>query len=297
LESKGKLLRFSEKPFKHTVLQINMDLIRVITRDELEITTLQRGGSVVDVTNRGKQPWRTLSPFHVWQQDIPIPGRSDERSCSVEGIWQGLKVIDGVVDKTQFNGRPHKRTGNLEGHLFGTQILGLAEAREKIYIPAYTYVLEKLAGGLVTDLVSRSFDGPLYLVDVTRNCDYKNTREPLSHAGILRNYLNEKRAALLSDLTKKHNRALMAQGGNGNLYETVDNMFEWHENLVDLLEQKAFGEVLARLADSTDAHIKKYAIALGIRTDAPQMRGVIKSLAQSPDFKNLIATETARKAQ
>ena len=111
------------------------------------------------------------------------------------------------------------------------------------------------------------------------------------------NYLNEKRAALLSDLTKKHNRALMAQGGNGNLYETVDNMFEWHENLVDLLEQKAFGEVLARLADSTDAHIKKYAIALGIRTDAPQMRGVIKSLAQSPDFKNLIATETARKAQ
>ena len=44
---------------------------------------------VLDVTSRGKQPFIQLSPFY------PHGGITykDVTSCSVEGLWQGLKVF------------------------------------------------------------------------------------------------------------------------------------------------------------------------------------------------------------
>ena len=52
------------------------------------------------------QPW---NPFFFHHDAlIPVPGTS-LLSESVEGIWQGLKLVDGVVDLGQLKGLPSKR--------------------------------------------------------------------------------------------------------------------------------------------------------------------------------------------
>ena len=60
-------------------------------------------------------------------------------SDSVEGIWQGLKVIRGKIALRFFEDVGRKRVGKPAGHQFGDQkrLLDLAEARRKIYIFPY----------------------------------------------------------------------------------------------------------------------------------------------------------------
>src|SRR5580693_3107455 len=42
--------------------------------------------------------FRALNPFDFDPEHrIPVPGRG-ETSCSVEAVWQGLKLVDGVPD-------------------------------------------------------------------------------------------------------------------------------------------------------------------------------------------------------
>src|SRR5690348_4753068 len=50
------------------------------------------GVRVVDVSSYADPPWCQLSP--LWAHGgIPVPGMRGVTSDSVEGVWQGLKVI------------------------------------------------------------------------------------------------------------------------------------------------------------------------------------------------------------
>ena len=52
--------------------------------------------TVYDVSSYADHPFCTLSPF--WPHGgIPVPGMIRTTSDSVEGIWQGLKLIDGKI--------------------------------------------------------------------------------------------------------------------------------------------------------------------------------------------------------
>jgi hypothetical protein len=54
------------------------------------------GAAVYDVSSYADHPYCTLSPF--WPHGgIPVPGMPGTTSDSVEGIWQGLKLIDGKI--------------------------------------------------------------------------------------------------------------------------------------------------------------------------------------------------------
>jgi hypothetical protein len=161
----------------------------------------------VNVSRYGPSPWGRLSPFTVVGK-VPIPGRlglwelvalergeftsddlADGFATSVEGIWQGLKRIDGHIDEACFV-RPRKRRGVVAGHDYGYRLLDYLEARCLVYVPAYLHVLRHQVRDLVERLARRAAHGEVTIVDVSYAPDPFSLDRPLSHARLLVDYLN-----------------------------------------------------------------------------------------------------------
>lgn len=153
---------------------------------------------ILDLTSRGPEPWVRFSPFFP-HEGIPVPNSSCE-SASVEGVWQGLKVFEKTdIDTAKFQVRTMKKLkrtvrkfGRCLGHRFGTdsnQLLGYRDARYRIYLPTYLWVLEHKLEEEVAKLRSLAENSPLVLLDYETNDDVNNLSKPLSHAGLLRLYL------------------------------------------------------------------------------------------------------------
>lgn len=156
---------------------------------------------ILDITSRGSEPWLRFSPFYP-HGGIPVPFSPGHFSMSVEGIWQGLKVFESAeVDPSKFticNMKGIKRTqrtyGKVLGHragVQGTQLLSYAQARRAIYLPSYYWVLENCLQPLLNELQQLSADKTVLLLDYETNCDLDNLTSPLSHAGLVKRYLEE----------------------------------------------------------------------------------------------------------
>lgn len=155
---------------------------------------------ILDVTSRAG--WaQQLSPFYP-HGGIPIPNSNDETGMSVEGIWQGLKVFETQgVSYSHFRNasmKGLKRTvrtlGKPLGHSYGThtgELLPYLEARLAIYLPTYKWVLENVPA--VKDLVERirtkSLTTDIVFLDYNTNEDYANLKSPLSHAALIKLYI------------------------------------------------------------------------------------------------------------
>lgn len=155
---------------------------------------------ILDVTS--KAGWaQQLSPFYPHGR-IPIPNSEEVTGMSVEGIWQGLKVFETQgISYTHFRNtsmRGLKRTvrtlGKPLGHSYGTnseELLDYLEARIAIYLPTYKWVLENVPA--VKDLVDRirtkSLTTDIVFLDYNTNEDYTNLKSPLSHAALIKLYI------------------------------------------------------------------------------------------------------------
>lgn len=150
-----------------------------------------RGTVVYDVSSHADPPYCQLSPFYA-HGDIPVPGMSGTTSDSVEGIWQGLKVIRGKTAPRYFSGMGRKRGGNKpSGHQYGNKLLGIVEARYKIYRVAYEWVLDHKLTHLVQEFVNQALMGqPQAFHDLGDNGDINNPDAPLAHAALLVQYIN-----------------------------------------------------------------------------------------------------------
>ncbi|HET8841367.1 MAG TPA: hypothetical protein VFN35_07855 [Ktedonobacteraceae bacterium] len=169
-------------------------------RASLERIQQQHPEAVIfDVTSRGPEPWLRFSPFYP-HGNIPVPFSPGLVSASVEGIWQGLKVFEQAdVDTSRFavtsmkNLKRSVRTyGNVLGHrqgVNGDQLLSYAEARKTIYLPVYLWVLTNCLQDLLTRL--RNQQQTVILLDYETNCDLSDLTRPLSHAGLIKRYLEE----------------------------------------------------------------------------------------------------------
>lgn len=158
---------------------------------------------ILDVTS--KAGWaQQLSPFYP-HGGIPIPNSNGETGMSVEGIWQGLKVFETQgVSYSHFRNasmKGLKRTvrtlGKPLGHNNGThtgELLPYLEARVAIYLPTYKWVLENVPA--VKDLVERirtkSLTTDIVFLDYNTNEDYTNLKSPLSHAALIKLYIEER---------------------------------------------------------------------------------------------------------
>jgi hypothetical protein len=154
---------------------------------------------IFDVTSKGSEPWIGFSPFYP-HGGIPVPFSPGHFSMTVEGIWQGLKVFETTdVDPSKLaiaNMKGIKRSvrkyGKVIGHragLTGSQLLSYGEARRKIYLPSYQWVLENCVQSLLKQLQHLSTHKTVILLDYETNSNINNLSRPLSHAGLIKLFL------------------------------------------------------------------------------------------------------------
>lgn len=154
---------------------------------------------LADVTSQAKGGLVKLSPFYP-HGDIPVPFSPGWTATCVEAVWQGLKVFEHAnVDTEMFKNdtmknlkRTVRRFGKPLGHcrgVDGTELLGYIEARKEIYVPTYRWVLEHKVQNIVERLKEASRDKTIVLLDYNTNCDVDDGSKPLSHAYLIKAYI------------------------------------------------------------------------------------------------------------
>ena len=161
---------------------------------------------ILDVTSTSKYPMaRMLSPFYP-HYNIPIPFTPIEQhtaSC-VEAVWQGLKVFQyHDVDITTLRNdtmqnikRTVRKYGRPLGHrkgVYGHELLNYYEARMMIYLPTYKWVLDNIpkAHEAAMRIKEKAKNCDIVLLDYNTNEDFQDISKPISHAGLLKLYIEE----------------------------------------------------------------------------------------------------------
>ena len=154
---------------------------------------------LADVTSGAKDGLIKLSPFYP-HGGIPVPFSEGYTATCVEAIWQGLKVFESCdVDIQLFQNdtmknikRTVRRFGKPLGHrkgVNGTELLNYIEARMLIYIPTYKWVLENKVANIIERLREASKTKTIILLDYDTNADVENAKKPLSHASLIKAYV------------------------------------------------------------------------------------------------------------
>ena len=168
---------------------------------------------ILDITSTAKYTYaRLLSPFYP-HGNIPVPFSSNVYSMSVEGIWQGLKVFESCdVDVSKFQNatmkglkRTTRRFGKPLGHrkgVFGDELLDYFNARKQIYLPSYKWVLDNVpqVNAIVKRIADRSVNHDIVFLDYNTNDDYRDLSAPLSHACLLKMYIEGRYPSLNEDV-------------------------------------------------------------------------------------------------
>ena len=156
----------------------------------------------MDITSNSETRYaKILSPFYP-HGNIPIPFANELKATCVEAVWQGLKVFDSVdVDFSTFKNdtmRNLKRTvrkfGKPKGHrkgAYGKELLNYFEARMLIYLPTYKWVLDNVpeVHRVVERIKEQSKKRDIVLLDYNTNTDFRDISKPLSHAGLVKLYI------------------------------------------------------------------------------------------------------------
>lgn len=178
---------------------------------------------LADVTSGAKDDLVKLSPFYP-HGGIPVPFSEGYTATCVEAIWQGLKVFEGAdVDTSLFLNdtmkglkRTVRRFGKPLGHrrgVNGADLLGYIEARKQIYIPTYRWVLENKVASIIERMREASKDKTIVLLDYDTNIDVEDAKKPLSHASLIKAYVegvypygektSDKTEAVISQVKKR----------------------------------------------------------------------------------------------
>ena len=174
----------------------------VIDSRRKKLETLQKlypGAVIADVTSRASDGLVRLSPFYP-HGGIPVPFTPGVEGASVEGIWQGLKVFEKAdIDVLQFENRTMKnikrtvrRFGKPLGHrkgVNGIELLNYDQARREIYIPTFKWVLEHKVVDIIERLRTASATRTIVLLDYNTSCDVDDLKQPLSHAYLIKAYV------------------------------------------------------------------------------------------------------------
>lgn len=163
------------------------------------------GADILDITSSSELAYaKLLSPFYP-HGNIPIPFTPNAFAMSVEGIWQGLKVFETCdIDTSMFANdtmkdlkRTARRFGPTLGHrkgVYGQELLNYFDARMQIYLPSYKWVLDNVprVHALIERIAKRAKDHDIILLDYNTNEDYRDLSSPMSHAGLVKLYIEGK---------------------------------------------------------------------------------------------------------
>lgn len=165
---------------------------------------------LIDVTSKATDEWVKLSPFYP-HGGIPVPFSDGLTASCVEAIWQGLKVFEHCdVDTTLFDNttmqglkRTVRQFGKPLGHrkgVHGTELFCYIDARKHIYIPTYKWVLENRVQDLIIQLRELSESKTIVLLDYNTNANVDDPSKPLSHASLVKAYIESVRYQVVSKL-------------------------------------------------------------------------------------------------
>jgi hypothetical protein len=176
-------------------------MIYIENKKKKEKTLLAKfpNAKIVDVTSKATTGLVKLSPFYP-HGDIPIPFSENRKAKSVEGIWQALKVFESAdIDEVMFSNdtmkdikRTVRKYGKPLGHrkgVNGTDLLNYIDARIEIYLPSYLWVLENKVSEIIERLKEASKKEDIVFLDYETNCDVLNPKRPLSHAFLVKAYV------------------------------------------------------------------------------------------------------------
>lgn len=175
--------------------------IYIVNKRRKNILDLYPNAILLDVTSKSVDKWVKFSPFFP-HGNISVPYSPDVKACSVEGIWQGLKVFENEgIDESKFfisNMRNIKRSvrkyGKILGHQKGVDshiLLGYQEAKRLIYLPTYKCVLDTNLKNEIDELNEIIASNDIVLLDYETN-EYICNDKPLSHAFLIKLYLENK---------------------------------------------------------------------------------------------------------
>ena len=176
-------------------------MIYIENKKKKEKTLLAKypNAKIVDVTSKATTGLVKLSPFYP-HGNIPVPFSENRKAKSVEGIWQALKVFESAdIDEAMFSNdtmkdikRTVRKYGKPMGHrkgVNGTDLLNYIDARIQIYLPSYLWVLENKVSEIIERLKEASQKEDIVLLDYETNCDVLNPKKPLSHAFLVKAYV------------------------------------------------------------------------------------------------------------
>ena len=176
-------------------------MIYIENKKKKEKTLLAKypNAKIVDITSKASTALVKLSPFYP-HGDIPIPFSGNRTAKSVEGIWQALKVFESAdIDESMFRNdtmkdikRTVRKYGKPLGHrkgVNGTELLNYIDARIQIYLPSYLWVLENKVAEIIERLKVASSKEVIVLLDYETNCDVLNHKKPLSHAFLVKAFV------------------------------------------------------------------------------------------------------------
>lgn len=182
----------------------------IVESHKKKLETLQKqypGAIIHDVTSHAADDFVKFSPFYP-HKGIPVPFTPNETGACVEGIWQGLKVFETVgCDASMLRNdtmknikRTARKFGKPKGHqkgLFGKELLDYSDARKLIYLPTYKWVLDNKLQHLVKVLKEESENKTVILLDYNTNCNAEDLSTPLSHAGLIKAYIDGEYPSIL----------------------------------------------------------------------------------------------------
>jgi hypothetical protein len=201
-------------------------MIYIENRKKKEKTLLAKypNAKIIDVTSKAPTALVKLSPFYP-HGEIPIPFSENQTAKSVEGIWQALKVFESAdIDKEMFLNdtmknikRTVRKFGKPLGHrkgINGTELLSYIDARIQIYLPSYLWVLENKVSEILERLKEASQNEDIVLLDYETNCDVLNPKKPLSHAFLVKAFVENnypKEVDLHKELNERKNKPIESE--------------------------------------------------------------------------------------
>ena len=208
---------------------MSFSMIYVDSRKKSEKTLEARypNAKILDVTSKASSSLVKLSPFYP-HSNIPVPFSDGMVAESVEGIWQGLKVFENAdVDRYAFENRTMKnlkrtvkKFGKPLGHrkgFLGQTLLGYIEARIEIYLPSYLWILENKVADILAKLKAAAVIQDIVLLDYETNCDVLNHKKPLSHAFLVKSFV-EGNYPVASELYKQLDFPIDEKKKNNQVY-------------------------------------------------------------------------------
>lgn len=144
-----------------------------------------------------RNPYGMLNPFYPHGK-IQVPFTDGYTGVSISAIWNSLKVFEdadvnvNLRNYEDIHMMKRENLGNLVGFrqgFYNNNIMDVEEARRKILIPIYRWMLEQKTYCIIKYLRKIAQQQDIVILDDSINCEITNTNATLSYAWLIKFYI------------------------------------------------------------------------------------------------------------